>query len=76
MWWVTYAGDNLQTAVTVAKECVMIDPLLRLIQVEASLITASAEKRKQLQVIFKDPLSTPKFINPFNRSVRPSSNPN
>ena len=76
VWWVTYAGDNLQTAVTVAKECVMIDPLLRLIQVEASLITASAEKRKQLQVIFKDPLSTPKFINPFNRSVRPSSNPN
>jgi len=60
---VMVTGDNLQTAVTVAKECVMIDPAKRLFQVEASLVAGSTQATKHLQVFYKDPLASPEFIN-------------
>ena len=65
-----WPGDNLQTALTVAKECTMISPLLRIIQVEASLIAATMQRGTHLQIFYKNPLSAPEFFNPFNRSVR------
>lgn len=58
------AGDNLQTAVTVARECDMIDARQRVIQVEAVVVPASIQHgAKHLQVVYKDPLSSPEFIN-------------
>ena len=59
----TYAGDNLQTAVTVAKECAMIDPQQRVLHVEAVLVEASAHAAKHLRVVYKDLSSSPEFIN-------------
>jgi magnesium-transporting ATPase (P-type) len=56
-------GDNLQTAVTVAKDCEMIDHTQRIIQVEASIIPASIHGAQHLQVLYTDPLAAPEFIN-------------
>ena len=55
-------GDNLQTAVKVAKDCEMIGRAQRVIQVEATNIPASDQGAQHLQVIYYDPLATSEFI--------------
>jgi len=55
-------GDNLQTAVAVAKECQMIDKTHRVIQVEAKIVPASIHGAQHLQVLYNDPMSEPEFI--------------
>lgn len=55
-------GDNLQTAVTVAKDCQMIDKTHRVIQVEAKIVPASIYGAQHLQVLYNDPMSEPEFI--------------
>jgi len=60
---VMVTGDNLQTAVTVAKDCEMIDRTQRIIQVEAAIIPASIHGAQHLQVLYTDPLTAPEFIN-------------
>jgi magnesium-transporting ATPase (P-type) len=59
---VMVTGDNLQTAVTVAKDCDMIDRVQRIIQVEAAIIPASIHGAQHLQVLYNDPLAMPEFI--------------
>ncbi|KZS00175.1 Cation-transporting ATPase [Daphnia magna] len=59
---VMVTGDNLQTAVTVAKDCDMIDRVQRVIQVEATIVPASIHGAQHLQVLYNDPLATPEFI--------------
>lgn len=59
---VMVTGDNLQTAITVAKDCEMIDRIQRVIQVEAAIIPASVHGAQHLQVLFNDPLEPPEFI--------------
>ena len=55
-------GDNLQTAVAVAKECQMIDKTHWVIQVEAKIVPDSAHGAQHLQVLYNDPMSEPEFI--------------
>lgn len=59
---VMVTGDNLQTAITVAKECEMIDRVQRIIQVEASIIPASIHGAQHLKVVYNDPLANPEFL--------------
>lgn len=59
---VMVTGDNLQTAITVAKDCEMIDRIQRVIQVEAAIIPSSLHGAQHLQVLFNDPLEPPEFI--------------
>ena len=59
---VMVTGDNLQTAVTVAKDCEMIDRTQRIIQVEAAIIPASIHGAQHLPVLYTDPLAAPEFI--------------
>lgn len=59
---VMVTGDNLQTAITVAKECDMIDRIQRVIQVEAAIIPASIDGAQHLQVLYNDPLAPPEFL--------------
>ena len=58
----TCSGDNLQTAVTVAKECGMIDPQQRVLHVETELVEASTNAAKHLRVTYKDLSSSSEFI--------------
>jgi magnesium-transporting ATPase (P-type) len=58
---VMVTGDNLETAVTVAKDCQMIDKAQRVIQVEVTIIPASNHGAQHLQVLYNDPLI--KFTN-------------
>ena len=53
---VMVTGDNLETAVTVAKDCQMIDKVQRVIQVEVTIIPASNHGAQHLQVLYNDPL--------------------
>lgn len=59
---VMVTGDNLQTAVTVAKDCEMIDRLQRVIQVEAAIIPATVDSVQHLQVLYNDPMANAEFI--------------
>lgn len=47
-------GDNLQTAIAVAKECHMIEKSKRVIQVVAELTSASIHGTRQIQVFYND----------------------
>ena len=58
---VMVTGDNLETAVTVAKDCQMIDKVQRVIQVEVTIIPASNHGVQHLQVLYNDSLI--KFTN-------------
>ena len=60
---VMVTGDNLQTAVAVAKDCQMIDKAQRVIQVEAKIVPASIHGAQHLQVLYNDPMAEPEFIN-------------
>lgn len=55
-------GDNLRTAITVAKECEMIEKEKRVIQIEAKWIPVSANSAAHLQVTYTDPLIAPEFL--------------
>lgn len=59
---VMVTGDNLQTAITVARQCEIISKEKRIIQVEAKWVTASVNAVAHLQVVFVDPLATPEFL--------------
>jgi magnesium-transporting ATPase (P-type) len=56
-------GDNLQTAITVAKDCQMIDRTQKIIQVEAFLVPASIYGAQHLKVVYKDPMAAPEFFS-------------
>ena len=57
------SGDNLQTAITVAKDCMMIDPpTKRIIQVCASFVPYSINGVQHLEVTYKDPMVAPEFF--------------
>jgi len=58
-----WPGDNLQTAVTVAKECAMIDTKQKVLQVEAVLVEASPFAAKHLRVVYKDLSLSPESID-------------
>lgn len=65
---VMVTGDNLQTAVTVAKECEIIDRKKKVIQIEAALIPASLNAAQHLQVEFVDPMIAPEFLGHAGKS--------
>lgn len=60
---VMVTGDNLQTAIAVAKDCNMIDRNLRVIQVDAKIVPSSIHGAQHLQVLYNDPMAEPEFIN-------------
>ena len=53
-------GDNLQTAITVAKDCTMIHSTQKIIQVKAAILPSLPEGDAQddIQMHFVDPLSS------------------
>lgn len=60
---VMVTGDNIQTAITVAKECEMIKKDRRVIQVEAEWVPASVNAVSHLQVVYSDPMAAPEFLS-------------
>lgn len=64
---VMVTGDNLQTAVAVAKDCDIIDRVQRVVQVKAEITSATAKIQQgdgeRLQVHYSNLLATPECID-------------